>query len=87
MFYPVVVTLSAYATAWRDRTVVAVAALVAPADHQGCPQHVPLFSRDRQGTSVPSSTGVPRCQLLKVFASSDQFSHHCAVRCKACRNR
>jgi hypothetical protein len=34
-------------------------------DHQ---QHVPLFSKDRQGTSVPLSTRVPQRQLLKVRA-------------------
>ena len=59
----------------RVRVVVAVAALVASAGYQGYPQHVPLFSRDRQGTSVPSSTRVPRWQLLKVCASLGQFNY------------
>jgi len=36
-------------------------------DHQ---QHVPLFSKDRQGTSVPSSTQAPQRQLLKARVSS-----------------
>jgi hypothetical protein len=35
-------------------------------DHQ---QHVPLFSKDRQETSVPSSIRVPQRQLFKVRAS------------------
>jgi hypothetical protein len=49
--------------------VVRVRAVVATAGHEDHQQHVLLFSRDRQGTSVPSSTRVPRWQLLKVCAS------------------
>ena len=66
----------------RVRVVAAVAGLVESASHQGYPQHVPLFSRDRQGTSVPSSTRVPRWQLLKVCASFCRFNHTtpCAVK-------
>jgi hypothetical protein len=41
-------------------------------DHQ---EHVPLLPGDRQGTSVPSSTRVPRWQLLKVCASLGRFNH------------
>src|SRR5262249_44638592 len=56
------------------RPVVAVA-VAASAGHEDHQQHVPLFSRDRQGTSVPSSTRVPRWQLLKVCASFSRFNH------------
>ena len=55
--------------------------------HQDHQQHVPLLSGDRQGTSLPSSTRVPRWQLQSVFASLVGIQSQCAVRRKACRDR
>src|SRR6476661_2420120 len=52
-------------------------------DHQ---QHVPLFLRDRQGTSVPSSTRVRQRQLLKLCASFSLIRSHRTVYCKACKS-
>ena len=63
---------AAFVAAWAD--LINVLARFHCEDRQ---QHVPLFSRDRQGTSVPSSTRVPQRQLLKVCASfADSITQH-----------
>jgi len=59
--------------------------VVAVARHEDHQQYVPRFSRDRQGTSLPSSIRVPQRQLLKVRVSFILIQSHCAVRRKACK--
>src|SRR5678816_1603328 len=68
MSWPIALIASQFTASSRVKAVVAVAG---HEDHQ---QYVPLFSRDRQGTSVPSSTRVPQRQLLKVCASLGRFN-------------
>jgi|SRR5215468_1608033 len=61
---------AAFIAAWAD--FVNVLNRFHCEDHQ---QHAPLFLRDRQGTSMPSSRRVPQRQLLKVCASFGRFNH------------
>src|SRR5262245_33246717 len=74
--WPIALIASQFTASSHAKAVVAVAG---HEDHQ---QYVPRFSRGRQGTSVPSSTGVMRWQLLKVCASLGRFNHTvpCAVK-------
>jgi hypothetical protein len=79
--WPIALIASQFTASSRVKAVVAVAG---HEDHQ---QYVPLFSRDRQGTSVPSSTRVPQRQLLKVCASLVWIINHTAPCAVKRRNR